>query len=30
MGLCIDGIQSYECNCTDTGFEGILCNSFKI
>ena len=24
-GLCIDGINSYECDCTDTGFQGAHC-----
>ena len=24
-GTCIDGINSYSCNCTDTGFEGQHC-----
>ena len=24
-GECIDGINEYFCNCTDTGFEGVHC-----
>ena len=24
-GRCIDGINSYTCNCTGTGFAGELC-----
>ena len=24
-GICIDGINEYQCNCTDTGFEGEHC-----
>lgn len=22
-GICVDGINSYTCNCNDTGYEGI-------
>ncbi|XP_052789096.1 protein crumbs-like isoform X2 [Mya arenaria] len=27
LGQCIDGINSYECNCTDTGFYGDQCEN---
>lgn len=23
-GICVDGINSYTCNCNDTGYEGIV------
>ena len=26
-GKCIDGINEYQCNCTDTGFEGEHCEN---
>lgn len=22
---CIDGLNEYSCNCTDTGYEGLYC-----
>ena len=25
-GLCVDGVNSYECDCSGTGFEGANCN----
>ncbi|XP_025835498.1 protein crumbs isoform X2 [Agrilus planipennis] len=24
-GVCIDGINRYDCNCTGTGYQGLLC-----
>ena len=26
-GLCTDGINSYTCNCSDTGFKGDQCET---
>ena len=28
-GLCIDGVNTFTCDCTGTGFEGTVCEISK-